>query len=96
MRDDRQLAELNLRERWEREQRWQLEDPAYEEWLNEYEQETNSENSEHHGRRQRRERIQETSSGCALRDLQHDGGLRDAAGIPGQAATEGVHPLGGS
>jgi len=37
MSDDRQLAELFERERWEQEQRWQLEDPAYELFLNELE-----------------------------------------------------------
>lgn len=38
---DRRQAELFERERYELEQRWLLDDPAYEEWLNEYEQEMN-------------------------------------------------------
>jgi hypothetical protein len=38
---DRRLCELSERERWEQEQRWLTEDPAYFEWLNLYEQEMN-------------------------------------------------------
>jgi hypothetical protein len=38
---DRRLCELSERERWEQEQRWLTEDPAYLEWLNLYEQEMN-------------------------------------------------------
>lgn len=83
MSDERQLIELNERERWEQEQRWQLEDPAYEQFLNEYERETNSENAEYHSDRQRREGIQKTSTWCSFCHLQHDGGLRDTGGLPG-------------
>jgi hypothetical protein len=54
----------------------------------------NDEDAEYHSSRQRRQGIQEASTGSALRDLQHDGGLWDAKGLPRQAATEGLHPLG--
>jgi hypothetical protein len=95
MADWQQQIEIEERQRWEQEQHWQIEDPACEEWLKEYEQEMNREDSEHYSSGQWREGVQETSTRRALRHLQHDGRLRDAAGLSEQAAAEGLHPLGG-